>query len=252
MGKIRILAVEDEPIHQENLYIILEELNYELVGIVDTMKEAMSMFFATKPDIILLDIALEGETDGIKLAAKINQTIPTPIIFTTSFSDKKIMKEAMSTAPYAYLVKPLREKNLQAAIELALSRFSRDKEKQERKGDSFQNWNNDLLVNDSFFTKQAGKLIKVKFNEVYWIEVLKDKYCKIKAIDNDFIIRITLKELSQKLPPSQFVRTHRAYIVNGSFIENMDDSDGTICVSGNTLPMGRIYKEQVFKRLNLI
>jgi DNA-binding LytR/AlgR family response regulator len=250
MGKIRILAVEDEPIHQETLYMILEELNYELVGMADTIKEAMHLLFSTKPDLILLDIALEEENDGIELAKKINQTIPTPIIFTTSFSDKEIMQKAISTSPYAYLVKPIREKNLQAAIELALIRFG--KEKQELEHNSFQNWNDDLLVKDSFFTKQAGKIVKVKFEDVCWIEVLKDKYCKIKTINNDFTIRTSLKDLAKKISQPQFIRTHRAYIVNAQFLESMDDADGTVCVFGHTLPMGRIYKEQVFKRLNLI
>ena len=252
MGKIRILAVEDEPIHQEKLYIVLEELNYELVGMVDNIKEAMQMLFATKPDIVLLDIALEGDRDGIEIATKINQTIPTPIIFTTSFSEKKIMDQAMLTDPYAYLVKPVQEKNLQAAIELALIRFAKDKEKQELGESPFQNWNNNLLVRDSFFTKQAGKLIKVKFEQVCWVEVLKDKYCKIKTIDTDFTIRATLKELSQKLSSSQFVQIHRSYIVNARLIESIDEADGTIEVSGKSLPMGRIYKEQVLKRLNLL
>lgn len=252
MGKIRVLAVEDEPIHQEKIYIVLDELGYELIGIVDNAKEAMQMLIATKPDIVLMDIALEGEKDGIEIAAKINQTIPTPVIFTTSFRDKKTISKAMHTNPYAYLIKPLEEENLQAAIELALFKFAKDKEQQEVEEAPFQQWSKDLLIKDSFFTKQAGKLIKVKFEEVLWIEVLKDKYCQIKTLDNEITLRSTLKELSQKLPSQLFVQVHRGYIVNAHFIESMDEAEGTVTIKGNALPMGRIHKEAVLKRLNLI
>ncbi len=252
MSKIRILGVEDQPLHQQNMFISIEQMGYELIGIAPNKKEAMELFFSTGPDIVLMDIALEGERDGIELAVKMNKVRPTPIIFTTSFKDNKTVTEAGATQPYAYLVKPIEINNLQAAIELAVIRFAKDQEKLAMADGWIDNWNQDVLIRDSFFTKQAGRLVKVKFDELLWIEVLKDKYLKIVTASDELITRSTLKEITAKLPPNRFIRVHRSYIVQAPYIESIDDADWLIYIGGKSVPIGRTYREGILKRLNMI
>ena len=251
MSKIRILGIEDQPLHQQRLYMSVEKMGYELIGIAPNKKEAMALFFSTQPDLILMDIALEGERDGIELAIKMNKVRPTPIIFTTSFNEKSIVTKASNTQPYAYLVKPIEINNLQAAIELAVIRFAKDQDKSTADG-WLDNWSQDILIRDSFFTKQAGRLLKIKFDELLWIEVLKDKYLKMVTKSDELITRSTLKEIAPKLPPNRFIRIHRSYIVQAPYIESIDDVDWVIYIGGKAVPVGRTYQEGLLKKLNMI
>lgn len=253
MGKIRILAVEDDPIQKELLRISIETIGYHLIDIVDNGVAALQLVRITKPDLILMDIQIFGKSDGIELARKINQTSPTPIIFATSFTDSKTIQRAKMTEPYGYLLKPFQETELQVAIEMAVYRFQMDQDRQkEIHLNSNFSWVEDLLIKDSFFTKQGGRLIKIPFQEVLWIEVEKDRYCKVVTQQEELRLRMSLKEIATKLPPDRFIRIHRAYIINTAHIHSIDQHDNIIQVQKAELPLGRSYKEQILKKLNVL
>jgi CheY-like chemotaxis protein len=124
-----ILIVEDELIVAENLRMVLAGMGYNVPEPAGGSSEALEKAAALCPDLILMDIVLEGSPmDGIETAKKIGQMIDVPVIFVTAYSDKKTLARVKGTEPYAYILKPFNERELAFAIELALHRSRLDKE----------------------------------------------------------------------------------------------------------------------------
>jgi DNA-binding LytR/AlgR family response regulator len=251
MGKIRILVVEDDPLHVEKVEMAIEQLNYQLVSVADNSAEAMRVARATKPDVVLMDIQLNGEEDGITLAGKLREAVSTPVIFTTSFTDMATIDRAKRTNPYAYLVKPLELHSLQAAIELALYNFSHDQQLAVADHQDFA-WENDILCRESFFIKVADRIEKVKYDEVLWIELAEEKYINIVTEEKRLRMRCSLKQLTDKITSNLFVRINRTHIVNASKINTINEGKQTLCIAREEIPMGRTYKNQLLNKLNLL
>ncbi len=117
-----ILVVEDEAIIALGLCDKLEEMGYEVVGTADTGEKAIRLARETRPSLMLMDICIKGPMDGIDTAAVIRRDLQVPVVFLTSFADEETIRRAAQTAPYGYLTKPYKAKELRAAIEVALQK----------------------------------------------------------------------------------------------------------------------------------
>jgi len=126
--KKKILIVEDQLIIAMDLQQTLENLGYEVTGIAGTAEECFIFFNKEKPDLVLMDIMLSGSVDGISAAEVIHKNFDVPIIYLTAHSDDNSLLRANLTGPYGYIVKPIEERDLYTSIEIALHRFSIDKE----------------------------------------------------------------------------------------------------------------------------
>ncbi|MHC1599820.1 MAG: response regulator [Candidatus Methanospirareceae archaeon] len=122
----KILVVEDESIIAMNLEEHLTEMGYEVVGIAASGDEAIAKARELHPDLILMDIAMPGEKDGIDAAEEITSETDISIIFLTAYADEELIQRAKTVGPFGYIVKPYKDRELRAAIEVAL--YKRDKE----------------------------------------------------------------------------------------------------------------------------
>lgn len=250
MTKIKILAVEDNAIHQATIFMCLEKLGYELVAIVDNSVDAVAQALITKPDLILMDIQIQGNKDGIETAAQINKLCPCPIIFTTSMSDSETIQRAKTTLPYAYLIKPMTVEKLQSAIEIAVYRFAQEKNTVMENSPTMSE-GDETVIQDSFFIKENNSLVKVSIHNILWVEADKDKYCKIITAQKAFFVRSPLKEIIQKLPENLFIQIHRSIIVQVDKITSINDFDGTVFIEKSELPLGKTYKADLMGRLKM-
>ncbi len=246
MSKFKILIVEDEPLYASNLEMLVEELGYDCAGVADNAEDALHKVAKHAPDLILMDINIAGKTDGIALAEQINQKETVPIIFITSLRDDETYGRAKAIRPYAFVGKPFNEMDLQRTIELAVSRLSDS----EDEGTS-KTWSQDILFKNCFFIKVRQQLIKVPFEEILFIEVEKH-YSTITTGNKNFVVRMSLNDLLQKLPSGKFLRTHRSYLVNASKIESFDLADSVVFVSGHSIALSRGYKNQVLEQLSYL
>ncbi|HMK53340.1 MAG TPA: response regulator [Methanobacteriaceae archaeon] len=130
MGKASVLIVEDEKITALDLKEKLEEMGYDVPGMVSSGEDAIRTAAEVRPDLILMDIMLKGEMDGIQAAAKIN-SLEIPIVYLTAYADKKTLERAKKSASYGYMVKPYREKDLEVMVEAALEKHQTDQEEME-------------------------------------------------------------------------------------------------------------------------
>jgi len=116
----RIIIADDEVIIAAQIGECLTANNYKVAGIASSGLEAVEMALELKPDLMLMDIVMPGELDGISAAAKINKALNIPVIFLTAYADEEMIQRAKPIGPYAYVLKPLQERQLLAAIEIAL------------------------------------------------------------------------------------------------------------------------------------
>jgi diguanylate cyclase (GGDEF)-like protein len=126
MSNNKILIVEDESIIAEDLFDSLTSLGYQVTAIVYSGEEAIIAASEVRPDLVLMDVNLQGKIDGITAAEKIRSRFQIPVIYLTAYADENTLRRVNSTKPFGYIVKPFEEKNLHTTIQIALHRHHYD------------------------------------------------------------------------------------------------------------------------------
>ncbi len=122
MEKKKILIVEDERIVAEDIKTKLEYVGYAVAGIASSGEESVKKAEKLQPDLVLMDIVLEGKMDGIEAAAQILYRFNIPVVYLTAYSDERTLKKAKATEPFGFIIKPFEAQDLFTAIEMALYR----------------------------------------------------------------------------------------------------------------------------------
>ena len=122
--KARILIVEDESIIALDLQTSLQHAGYAIVGVASSGEEAIALAQHQQPDLILMDIRLRGQIDGIEAAQKIREQQSCPVVFLTAHTDSQTLDRAKLTDPFGYLTKPFDDHSLMTTIEIALARYA--------------------------------------------------------------------------------------------------------------------------------
>lgn len=118
--KARILIVEDEAIIAMELKMSLQNLGYEVISIVDSGEKAIELTENEKPDLILMDIRIKGDMDGIDAAAVMRRQFDIPVVFSTAYLDEERIERAKITMPFGYVLKPIQDRDLKVTLEMAL------------------------------------------------------------------------------------------------------------------------------------
>lgn len=129
--KKQILVVEDEAITAMDIQLKLINLGYNVPAIVCSGEEAIIKVKENKPDLVLMDINLNREMDGIEAASRIHSFSDIPVIYLTAYSDDKTLARAKITEPYAYIIKPFKDRELQINLEIAFYKYTMDKKLKE-------------------------------------------------------------------------------------------------------------------------
>ena len=140
----KILVVEDEIIIAEGLQKKLRTMGYDIIGTVSSGEEAIKKVKENNPDLILMDIVIHGEIDGIETAAQIHSLFDIPVVYLTAYADENTMERAKITEPFGYLIKPFKDRELQITIEVAL--YKHEMEKRLRENDRSLREKNQWLI----------------------------------------------------------------------------------------------------------
>ena len=128
----RVLIVEDEALIARDLEATLQDMAYEVTGLAASSREALESASELCPDVVLMDIRLRGETDGIETADVLRQCFRVPVVYLTAHADDETLQRAARTRPYGYLVKPFQAAEVKSTIEIALHRHAVDTKLAER------------------------------------------------------------------------------------------------------------------------
>lgn len=250
--QVSILIVEDEGIVAIGLEEFLLEENYSIAGVADNGQEALDIVKTKPVDLVLLDIHLKGNWDGIETARQINSLVDIPIIYLTAFSDREITERAKQTLPAAYLTKPYQPANLRLAIELALQQFSLRKAppaKKETESAKTGTPESILSFNDAIFVKQQYKFIKVGLASICYLEA-NNNHTHIFTADKKYTLRNTLQQVLERLNNTQFIRVHRSYAVNINQVTSFNET--LVVVGEEEVPVSKNYKDDFLKNFGTL
>lgn len=248
MAKVRLLIIEDEQAEALELQESLTHMGYEITGLAPNLKEALGLFYSQKPDLVLIDIYLEGKPDGLKFAQTLNDNPQTkkPFIFLTKAADKITFEKARETQPDSYLLKPFNPLEVQYAIELAI-------EKHYGGGGAFTAKNELAVEGDhDFFIKKGNVLHRVSTSDIYFVEV-DGKYSQLSTAHDSYLVQWSLKHVIDKINRSDFIRVHRNYAINTQMISKVHLKDQQLILKNEkTIPISQNFKENLTKRLDIL
>lgn len=233
-NNIKVYVVEDNAFNRASLEAILESNDFELVGSTASAEQAWMELKNLEVSIVLIDINLAGEKDGLWLAERIKRELDFPIIYLTAFGDKETLERVKSTNPEGYLMKPYNEPTLLATIDIALkSKHQKQEEKQPE---------NAIYIKDSY--------LKVKLNTSDIDYVQSDgNYIHIYAGEKNHLVRGKLVDFLQELPHTTFYQVHQRYLINLDKIDQI--GNGYVFIKGTEIPVSRRYRNELNEKLNI-
>jgi len=243
----KILIVEDEPFIAENLQEMLSIFGHDDTEIANSANQAIKAIKTARPDLVLLDVKIKGDQDGIELGGIIQQQYKVPFIYITSYSDKDTVNRAKHTQPLGFIVKPFTKDDVYAAIEVAL--FNKNRLAASN-GERLAVLNPTTYNNDSIYVKKKGLLEKVKYDELLWIEADGNHITMNVADGRTYTVRKSLKEITDKLPKDRFLRVHKSFVVQVDVVTAIDTNH--VHLGDKKIPIGRSYYNAFTATLNTI
>lgn len=243
MAQIKIGIVEDEMVIARTIESTLDDLGYEYCGPASSYGQALELLETDKPDLLLLDINLAGKKDGIDVAEKVNLLYQLPFIFLTANSDMATIERAKKVKPHAYIVKPFSKEELFAAIEIAFSNYSDNRNK------AAAAHNPATAVADFVFLKDGKHFHKVFYSEIAYLES-DNNYTSVHCTTKKkLMVRSPFTEFLETLPASMFMRVQRSYAINITKIDSLELDD--VNIGGAKVPISKPYRDALMKLLGI-
>ncbi|MBB1284501.1 response regulator transcription factor [Flavisolibacter sp. BT320] len=233
MKKIRCIVVDDEPLARELVMMYVSRLaNWEVAAQCRCVAEAYESLYQNDVDVIFLDINMPDKT-GIEFLSALKN--PPQVVFTTAYAE--YAAKAFDLRAVDYLVKPITEERFREAVQ---------------KVEHLQAPNSATATTptttDHVFLKQDNRLVKVLFDDILYVEALKD-FSKLFLKERPMLISAHLKLMEDLLPADRFLRVHRSYIIA---LDKISALQGNIIEIGpQQIPVGSTYKDELMKRLQL-
>ncbi|MVM28504.1 response regulator [Spirosoma sp. HMF4905] len=247
-NQIQILVIEDEAVLAMYVSDLLENQGYEVVGTADNGREALTLYQQNRVDLVLCDINLKGDWDGIETIQNIIRFKPVPVIYMTAQTDKETVERAKQTYPAAYLTKPVRPDNLQIAVDLAIHNFVLRKvsaspdlghkttttEKDHHSREAI------LKIEDKVFIKHNYQFVSINLDDILFLEA-DNTYTTLVTKSQKFALRLTLGNALNRLDFSDLVRVHRSFVVNIKKLKGFNERE--MFIESFTIPLSQQYKE---------
>jgi DNA-binding LytR/AlgR family response regulator len=251
MSKTNILVVEDESIVSKDIQHSLKKLGYHVVGAAATGEKALELVRSERPDIVLMDIMLKGDMNGIETAEIIRNELAIPVVFLTAYADESTLAKAKVTEPYGYIIKPFKEIDLHTSIEMAIYKHGKEQEIIRERDLLFSIVENKEVSADFIFVKSNSRLVKLKTEDIYYIEALKD-YVVIHTSDTRYTIHSTMKDIETKMGTTDFIRVHRSFIVRLDKIASIEFPNLTLENDKKVIPIGGSYRDDLNNRIRMV
>jgi len=246
MPNIRTLIIEDELLTAQELKQSLEAQGYDVLDVVDNATDARRALQVYQLDIVLVDIRLKGEEDGISIAQHINEQHGLPIIFISSLIDEATIERAKVCQPAAYLVKPYNASELFIAMDMALFNFETGRIANPLGGQSTADKEH-YRLKDHVFIKDKYRFERIALSDMLWLKA-ESSYVQIVTATKKYLLTTeTLGSFMEKINKAQMVRVHRSYAIN---IEQLTSFMGNRVYIGETeIPIGKNYHKALHELL---
>ena len=220
MLKNHILIIEDEAIVASDIQYSLQKLGFFVTGVAASGELALSMIKSSQPDLILMDIILQGKLSGLDTAELIMKTYSIPIIFLTAYVDEVTLSRAKKCEPFGYIIKPFKEIQLQTAIEMALYKFKKEDDLIKELNLLYSIMDNSKIMNDMLFIKSENKIVKIKLTDIYFIHADQSEVV-IYTNNSEFKLHSSINELKEKTG-ELFIQLSDQYLINKEKVLRID------------------------------
>lgn len=234
MDTFKILIVEDEVLIAESLKLTLINLGYQVPAIFTSGAETLKSYYPGFADIVIMDIHLAGNMNGIDTSVAIGKISSVPIIFITNSKDENIAKKAIKDANAVYyLSKPFSKLDIMAAIDIAIKSLKTNEIKAKEDKPSY-------LLNDCIFVKHTHGFKKLLLKDILFLKA-EGSYCELMFKDSKITFSENLSFFEDKFAfAKEMVRIHRSFIVNINCISRVHEN--RVWINNTEIPIGKTYK----------
>jgi len=233
--KLGCVIVEDSELEAELMASFIRRIDFlELKGMFDKAIHAQQFILENPVDLIISDIMLPDIT-GLQMIKTMKN--PPQVIFTTSFSD--YAAEGFDLEATDYIVKPVTFERFLSSANRALNRYNLIN----KEGGSNSSRKN---TDDHFFIRSDFSFVKVNFNDILYIESIKD-YVRVVTTGGSHMTSMTMKMIEKQIPMEEFIRIHRSHIVKINKIDAVKNDE--VIIGKQTLPVSDSFKDALFKKV---
>jgi two-component system response regulator LytT len=222
--KKKILIVEDEVLISEHLKRIVQNQGYEALEICEDYNETIDLLKTVTPDLVFLDIRMNGVDDGIEIAKHL-RTKDIPFIFITSFSDKETLKNAIYQKPIGYVLKPFSKEDITEQLKLIEEDIT-----------------NKFLIIGNTSNKE-----RLPIKNILWLRS-ENVYVEIHCINKVHVHRTKLQEIQEALPSRLFARTGQSHLVN--LMHVCSTTIDSVILGKDEIPLSKKYKTEFFEKFS--
>ncbi len=228
-----IAIVEDEALIADHLALILEELGYKVHSISDDWESVNRALESGAPDVVLMDINLSGDIDGVDIAAKLKREYSgIAIVFVSSNVDDKSIARVKMLDADGFIAKPFNKEQISTTIKLL---------GQTRQADA--------MPLSEVYVKDKSSLIKLSISDLYYLEAA-DNYAILYHKDGRYVQSSTLKDMENKLKDSGFIRVHRSYVVNLHKIDSVHPKH--LLIGDTEIPVSESFRAKLLHELDVL
>lgn len=223
-SNIKILIVEDEPLIAEALKTYLLHLNLKEIHIEYELKHALEVITNNSFDLVLLDIRMQGQYDGITIGLALSEK-QIPFIYITAHSDKDMIKKMSETKASAFISKPVRKEELLLNVTFVLNSI-------------LENTKNIITV------RSGHDLVPVEKKKLLYLKT-DGNYLELYLTNNEkILVRTSIDRFLEEIQDADFLQTHRSYIINKNQLKFLK-TDSVVLVSEDVVPVSRTYLNQL-------
>jgi len=256
---IKVLVVEADSILSRELSVGLQQYGYTIAGIAGQAEEAVRLFKENDVDIILMNIHIPGDKDGIDTVLELMKIRRVPVIYLLAFADAATIGRIKQIYPVAFLIKPYNSSNISIAIEMAMHNFIACRQQDivtevnppvpavaGTNGHDVIDKEVILRQGNYIFVKRNFQFVKINLSEILYLAA-DGNYVHIVMKDKKFTVRLSLMQVIQKINYSRFARINRSSVVNVDAIRSFNKEQ--VEIAQYEIPIGKSYKESFFRQL---
>lgn len=268
MNSLKVLIVENEILIARQLSKYLEKQKYQVTGIARTGEQALELAKHENPDIILMDIDLDGDMDGIQTAAIVHKTLIIPIIYLTNLKDEQTFERASETLPATYLTKPFKNLDVRNAIEMSiksLSLLSHDKAKDVNisvelnlKGQKNDQAELYTLKDRLFIKNEDGAYERVMLDEIIYIQT-DDHFITLYTQYGERKIKYNLNQFIAFIKNYPIFRINKQTAVNANYVLSIKKQEALLEYTDisnkmiqKSFPIGLAYQNEVIDNFRVV
>lgn len=249
MTDARILIVEDEALISRDLSFNLTRLGYTIVGVTGIGEDAVALAEEHRPDLVIMDIMLQGSMTGIEAARSIRANVGSAVIFLSAYSAPRDIERAKVAEPFGYLVKPFTIDALRSSMEMALYKSQQEDRERHAVKRMAQHVSSGGGIGEQLFVKDKGRNIRLSTKEIVYVEALKD-YMAVHIKERRYIVHSTLQRLVAMFPANEFIQVHRSFVIRLDKVASIQGQLVALEGIAKRIPIGRAYQARFMQLID--